>query len=173
MQIAAGDSIKKFRKQKGYTQKQLAEKAGISSNSIIKYERGEMSPSIYALQKIAAALDVSVSVLIDEGDNAEEKLKPFLENIKYVQNKLCHRDLYEMLAEEAAELSQAALKVIRAEGMSGSVTPITAEEAHANLNEEVVDVLVVLAALNVEIFNAKLADAKAQRWADRLEEKNE
>ena len=61
MQIAAGNLIKKFRKQQGYTQKQLAEKAGISSNSIIKYERGEMSPSIYALQKIAAALDVSVS----------------------------------------------------------------------------------------------------------------
>lgn len=99
--------------------------------------------------------------------------KDFLENIERIQSKLCHRDLYEMLAEEAAELSQAALKVIRAEGMSGSVTPITAEEAHANLNEEVVDVLVVLAALNVEIFNAKLADAKAQRWADRLEEKNE
>ena len=168
MQIAAGNLIKKFRKQQGYTQKQLAEKAGISSNSIIKYERGETSPSIYALQKIAAALGISASVLIDEGDNAEEKLKPFLENIKYVQNKLSRRDLYEMLAEEAAELSQAALKVIRAEGMSGSITLVSAEEAHANLNEEVVDVLVVLAALNVEIFNAKLADAKAQRWADRL-----
>lgn len=98
----------------------------------------------------------------------DEKLKPFLENIKYVQNKLSRRDLYEMLAEETAELSQAALKVIRAEGMSGSVTPITAEEAHANLNEEVVDVLVVLAALNVEIFNAKLAEEKVQRWVDRL-----
>ena len=168
MQIAAGDSIKKFRKQKGYTQKQLAEKAGISRTALIRYENGETSPSIQILQQIAEALEVSVSVLIDEGDNAEEKLKPFLENIKYVQNKLSRRDLYEMLAEEAAELSQAALKVIRAEGMSGSVTPITAEEAHANLNEEVVDVLVVLAALNVEIFNAKLANEKAQRWVDRL-----
>lgn len=94
--------------------------------------------------------------------------KTFLENIEYIQSRLSRRDLYEMLAEEAAELSQAALKVIRAEGMSGSVTPITAEEAHANLNEEVVDVLVVLAALNVEIFNAKLANEKAQRWVDRL-----
>ena len=98
----------------------------------------------------------------------EVEQKDFLENIERIQSKLCHRDLYEMLAEEAAELSQAALKVIRAEGMSGSVTPITAEEAHANLNEEVVDVLVVLAALNVEIFNAKLAEEKVQRWADRL-----
>ena len=34
MQIAAGDSIKKFRKQKGYTQKQLAEKAGISRTAL-------------------------------------------------------------------------------------------------------------------------------------------
>lgn len=167
MQIAAGDSIKKFRKQKGYTQKQLAEKAGISRTALIRYENGETSPSSQILQQIAAVLEVSVSVLIDEGDDAEEKLKPFLENIKHVQNKLSRRDLYEMLAEEAAELAQAALKVIRAEGMSGSVTPISAEEAYETLNEEVVDVLIVLTALKAD-FNAKLADAKAQRWADRL-----
>ena len=167
MQIAAGNSIKKFRKQKGYTQKQLAEKAGISNNSLIRYENDETSPSIQILQQIAAALGISASVLIDEGDNAEEKLKPFLENIKYVQNKLSRRDLYEMLAEEAAELSQAALKVIRAEGMSGSVTPISAEEAYETLNEEVVDVLIVLTALKAD-FNAKLAEEKVQRWADRL-----
>ena len=61
MQIAAGDSIKKFRKQKGYTQKQLAEKAGISRTALIRYENGETSPSIQILQQIAAALDVSVS----------------------------------------------------------------------------------------------------------------
>ena len=94
--------------------------------------------------------------------------KTFLENIEYIQSRLSRRDLYEMLAEEAAELAQAALKVIRAEEMSGSITPVSAEEAHATLNEEVVDVLVVLAALNVEIFNAQLANEKAQRWADRL-----
>ena len=61
MQIASGDSIKKFRKQKGYTQKQLAEKAGISRTALIRYENGETSPSIQILQQIAAALDVSVS----------------------------------------------------------------------------------------------------------------
>lgn len=97
--------------------------------------------------------------------------KDFLENIAYIQGNLCRRDLYEMLAEEAAELSQAALKVIRAEGMSGSVTPVSAEEARENLNEEVVDVLIVLTALSIPVFDAKLAKEKAQRWVDRLEGK--
>lgn len=55
-----GELIKALRKQRGYTQKQLAEKAGISSNSIIKYERGQMSPSIFALGKIGNALDVDI-----------------------------------------------------------------------------------------------------------------
>lgn len=55
-----GELIKSVRKQRGYTQKQLAEKAGISRNSIIKYESGDMSPSIQALQLISNALGVDL-----------------------------------------------------------------------------------------------------------------
>lgn len=98
--------------------------------------------------------------------------KEFLEDIKYIQSKLSHKDLYEMLAEESIELTQAALKVIRAKKISGSVTSVAAEEALKNLNEKIIDVLVVLIALKAEIFNAKLAKEKAQRWAKRLKEKN-
>lgn len=58
------NSIKALRKQRGYTQQQLAEKAGISRNSIIKYENGDMSPSVQALQLIAMALGVSISALV-------------------------------------------------------------------------------------------------------------
>ena len=63
MHIRIGNSIKKFRKQKGYTQKQLAEKAGISNNSLIRYENDETSPNLQIMQQIAEVLEVSVSDL--------------------------------------------------------------------------------------------------------------
>ena len=55
-----GELIKSVRKQKGYTQKQLAEKAGVSNNSLIRYETGETSPSMQTLQLISNALDVDL-----------------------------------------------------------------------------------------------------------------
>ena len=59
-----GELIKSVRKQKGYTQKQLAEKAGVSNNSLIRYENGETSPSIQVLQQIANALDVYATAFV-------------------------------------------------------------------------------------------------------------
>lgn len=48
-----GDSIRKYRKQKGFTQKQLGEKCGINEANIRKYELGSQNPKIETLQKIA------------------------------------------------------------------------------------------------------------------------
>lgn len=59
-----GELIKALRKQKGYTQKQLADKAGISRTGLIRYENGETSPSIQVLQQIANALDVSATAFV-------------------------------------------------------------------------------------------------------------
>ena len=44
-----GDEMRNLatiRKKKGYTQIELANKAGIASNSLARYERGEMQPTI-------------------------------------------------------------------------------------------------------------------------------
>lgn len=43
---------------------------------------------------------------------------------EYIRSKLDRRTLLEQLAEEASELSQSALKVIRADGMSNNYTPV-------------------------------------------------
>lgn len=72
------------------------------------------------------------------------------------------------IAEESAELSQAALKMIRA--MHGD-TPVTQDEAAAHLIEEIADVSVCMTALS-DI--APLSDVgeiitqKAKRWEVRL-----
>ena len=81
--------------------------------------------------------------------------------------------MLEGLAEEAAELAQAALKlarVIRDE----NPTPVTAEEAEGHLAEEIVDVLLYLQEIRDRwgITLAEINDImilKRQRWEKRLD----
>lgn len=62
------DKIKKIRLEKGFTQKQLAEKCGMYESQIRKYEAGKANPKIETLQRIANALDVPLSALKNDLD---------------------------------------------------------------------------------------------------------
>lgn len=86
---------------------------------------------------------------------------------------LPYRDLLEQLAEESAELSQAALKLIRASRMSQNPTPISKDEALASLKEEANDVLMVLEILGFVDQRAVRDWRKLVRWAERLQEAEE
>lgn len=61
-----GNNIKKIRKRKGMTQKELGNKCGIADSAIRRYELGGANPKRETLQKIANALDVSIYVLTGE-----------------------------------------------------------------------------------------------------------
>ena len=61
-----------------------------------------------------------------------------------------YRDLLEQLAEESAALSQAAIKLIRARGISQGPTPISEDEALASLKKEALDVLIILLFLGLK-----------------------
>ena len=54
------ERIKNIRKEKGLTQKELAEKAGLSIASIQGYEQGKYKPKIEQLEKLSAALECSL-----------------------------------------------------------------------------------------------------------------
>ena len=88
---------------------------------------------------------------------------------KVITDKLDRRALLEQLAEECAELSQAALKCIRAEGLSDNATTTSARQAKENLVEEVGDVLMVCDALGLMVDGLTKNNPKWQRWAKRLE----
>ena len=100
---------------------------------------------------------------------------------RIINQKLGARERLEVLAEEAAELSQAALKMIRAYRMGRVVnpTPLTPEEALENLFEEVADVEVAIESLGLYYMNRgkieKIKEKKRKRWAERLKgaERNE
>lgn len=102
-----------------------------------------------------------IRVKWEEDDRPQEKVKGLLER----------RELLEALAEEAGELVQAALKLIRAEGLNGNVTPKTQEEARADLEEEWKDVISVAYLLGMDPGKADIENyPKWTRWARRLEE---
>ena len=91
-----------------------------------------------------------------------------------VANQLGKRDKLEMVAEEADELGKAALKLIRAEGLSDNPTPISLHEAVQNFYEEFRDVLIAMRVLVSPSKYASLLDVdnspKFKRWYERLEE---
>ena len=51
-----GDRIKAARTQKGITQKELAEKAGLTERTVQRIENHEVEPSVYSLNKISEIL---------------------------------------------------------------------------------------------------------------------
>lgn len=98
----------------------------------------------------------------------------YTDHIAIITHHMSTGEILVCLAEEAAELSQAALKLRRAIG-EGSPTPVQPAEALDDLWEEAADVLNCLEVWGVPVIHmhgqvAKIADEKLQRWAKRLEE---
>jgi transcriptional regulator with XRE-family HTH domain len=60
-----GRRIRRIRQEKGLTLKQIEARVGVSATHISEIERGKTSPTIQALEKIANALEVLPSHLID------------------------------------------------------------------------------------------------------------
>ena len=83
-----------------------------------------------------------------------------------VLSNLSERALLEQLAEECAELSQAALKMIRARG-NGNSTPVDADHAYEAMREEAGDVVLLLELLRVNPLTSSM-DAKMTRWSNRI-----
>lgn len=57
--------LKKYRKNNGYTQKQLAEVVGVTQQAVAKWETNKALPNPEMLQKISSILNVTVDTLLD------------------------------------------------------------------------------------------------------------
>lgn len=62
---AFGNHLRALRVQKGLSQERLAELAGLHRTYLGGVERGERNPTLLTLAKIAKALDLSISELLD------------------------------------------------------------------------------------------------------------
>lgn len=95
--------------------------------------------------------------------------------IEYIQEKVPTGELLAQLAEEAAELAQAALKLRRTYDDTNP-TPTTREEALENLHEEIADVKLQLKMLELDGPNDRakhthIMQEKLARWVRRLEDR--
>ena len=61
-------NLRAIREERDLTQKELADKIGVSHTNIYNYEVGRTEPSIEMLIKLSEALDVSVGYLIGAED---------------------------------------------------------------------------------------------------------
>lgn len=59
-------AIKRYRLLRGWSQSRLARESGVSQTYISELEAGKWTPNISVLRKLAAALGVPVSALLDE-----------------------------------------------------------------------------------------------------------
>ena len=63
--MEVGKKIKRFRTAQGLSQKELAQRSGMSEPAIRNYELGNRTPSDKQLEKIAGALGVSIYAISD------------------------------------------------------------------------------------------------------------
>ena len=76
-----GEHIKEIRISKGFTQSELSEKSGIAVRTIQRIENSEVTPSIYSLNAIGAALEVKLNeVYIELPERFNNDLLSFIEN---------------------------------------------------------------------------------------------
>lgn len=68
MKIILSERLKELREESGLTQKQIAEKLGISSVAYLRYEKSQREPSLSMLAEIANIFNVSTDYLLGISD---------------------------------------------------------------------------------------------------------
>lgn len=59
MRKLVGDNCARIRKQRGWTQEELAERSGLSQQYLSDLERGKRNPTVLTIFELAQALEVS------------------------------------------------------------------------------------------------------------------
>lgn len=81
-----GQQLAKARKKKGMSQEEVAEKLGVSRQTISKWELDETVPDIYQAKKLAVIYHMSLDKLI-EFDVETEKIKEVINSISEETNQ--------------------------------------------------------------------------------------
>jgi transcriptional regulator with XRE-family HTH domain len=62
--------LAELRKLKGLSQAKLSEKSGVHRVTIARFETGKILPNFRTLQKLSAALGVSIADIVSDGQKA-------------------------------------------------------------------------------------------------------
>lgn len=89
-----GQFIAEERKQKQLTQKDLAEKVGVTDKAVSKWERGLSCPDISLLAPLSEMLDVTISELLngEKSENMSEKVEESVDHaLQYAEKTVGNR----------------------------------------------------------------------------------
>jgi transcriptional regulator with XRE-family HTH domain len=94
-----GRHVRSLRRARGMTQEVLAERCGLSADTIRRLEHGAFSPSLDTLNKLCGGLDLMLSTLFESYELGE-------------RNEA--RELIDLLAAKSPTMVRLALRVLRA-----------------------------------------------------------
>lgn len=95
-----GQRIRNYRTQKGLSQEKLAELAGCHPTYIGQLERGEKNATLESVEKIASAMDISLSELFDKlGKSGGDDIAAKCYDLVASKNEAEQKQLYKMLQE--------------------------------------------------------------------------
>lgn len=88
-QMQTGYIIRELRKEKGYTQKQVAESIHVSDKAVSKWECGKGCPDISVLSLLAELFDTDIQILLSGRMDKNEKEKGNMKKVKFYVCKEC------------------------------------------------------------------------------------
>ena len=90
MNLEIANRLQKLRKEKGYSQEQLAEALGISRQAVSKWERAESSPDTDNLICLAKLYGISLDELLSTDESVEEIVQDNEpeENLEYKKTRV-------------------------------------------------------------------------------------
>lgn len=132
------NKLKNYRKDKGFTQKELGEKVGVAHNTISGYESGKAEPEQDMLFKLADVLDVSINDFFPPIGNLisikQTKMIPVLGAIACGDPILAEENVIDSMAFPSELLPSGKLFFLRAKG--DSMTPIIQEDAYVMIRKQ-------------------------------------
>jgi transcriptional regulator with XRE-family HTH domain len=105
-----GRHVRSLRRARGMTQEVLAERCGLSADTIRRLEHGSFSPSLDTLRKLVAGLDISLTTLFEGYEMCERNPA---------------RELIDLIAGRAPWLLALATRMLRTlfDGLAGMEAP--------------------------------------------------
>ena len=95
-----GQRIRNYRTKKGLSQEKLAELAGCHPTYIGQLERGEKNATLESVEKIASAMDISLSELFDKlGKSGSNNIAAKCYDLVASKNEAEQKQLYKILQE--------------------------------------------------------------------------
>lgn len=80
--MTVGENIRRIRKEKGLTQKQLGERLNMTQSAIGQFENDKTSPKIETIDKIASALGVHIVDIMEQFTMAQYKTTSEYHNLE-------------------------------------------------------------------------------------------